>query len=59
MLKGYKARKEAARLEAIEWQIWQAGEAMSWGEVAFWAGYFEKLGRRFGLLREFRAEGIC
>ena len=31
----------------------------SWGEVAEWQSKFEKLGKRYGLLREFRENGIC
>jgi hypothetical protein len=32
---------------------------MSWGELADWQEHFEKLGRRYGLLQEFRENSIC
>jgi hypothetical protein len=32
---------------------------MSWGELAYWQEYFEKLGKRYGLLTEFRENCIC
>lgn len=50
--------KEEARQRAIEWQHWQSKRAMSYAEAAEWAAYFEKLGRKYGLLREYRENGI-
>lgn len=35
------------------------GKQYSYGELAYWEDYFTRLGKRYGLLREFRAEGIC
>lgn len=55
----YSEKKEAARQLAIEWQAEQAEQSPSWGELYEAAAFFEKLGRRFGLLREFRENGIC
>lgn len=43
-------------------QIWQGSAYMfnySWGELCDWAGFFEEYGRKYGLLREFRENGIC
>ena len=57
-MKTYAERKEAARDEAIEWQYQASEENYSYGEYAFFADYFEKLGRRYGLLKEFRENGI-
>lgn len=54
----YQKRKESARQEAIEWQLDFENHNYSWGELFGWAEYFEKLGRRYGLLEEFREEGI-
>lgn len=54
----YNERKEAARNEAIDWEDWKAGRNLSYGEFAEWGNYFENLGRRYGLLREFRENGI-
>lgn len=57
--KTYQELKETARNIAIEWQSLQSEQAMTWGECAAWGDYFERLGRRYGLLREFRENGIC
>ena len=55
----YLANKKAARNEAMEWQTWASEVSMSWGECAYWGDYFTRLGRRYGLLREFHDNGIC
>ena len=55
----YEIRKEMARQEAIEWQNGVAKHNYSYGELCEFAMHFEKLGRRYGLLKEFRENGIC
>ena len=55
----YEAKKEIARQEAIEWQNNLFNHNYSYGELAEFGYYFEKLGRRYGLLKEFRENGIC
>lgn len=57
-MKTYKERKEAARQEAIDWQLEAANKNMSYGELADAGNHFEELGRRYGLLREFHENGI-
>ena len=57
--KTYQEKKEEARDKAIDWQLWSSEVSMSWGECAYWCSYFTRLGRRYGLLREFHEEGIC
>lgn len=60
MKKTYAERKAEVRELAIEWQTdYFPNNSLSWGEVAFWNDYFEKLGRRYGLLTEFKENGIC
>lgn len=54
----YQKRKEAARQEAIDWQADFGNHNYSYGELAFYSDYFEKKAKRYGLLREFRTEGI-
>ena len=54
----YKQGKANARDKAIEWQREQATKCMSWGEVAYWCDYFKKLAKRYGLVKEFRENGI-
>lgn len=55
----YQEMKEKIRNEAIDWQYDLGNHSYSWGEVAAWAEYFERMGRRYGLLREFRENCIC
>lgn len=50
--------KEEARDEAIEWQNWASNQNLSYGELAQYQNYFTKLARKFGLLREFKENGI-
>lgn len=55
----YAEKKEAIRNKAIEYQLTFEENNYSWGEVAEKEAYFEKQGRRYGLLREFRENAIC
>lgn len=57
--KTYKEQKENLRNFAIEWQQDAAENNLSWTEMIYWQGWFERMGRRFGLLNEFRENGIC
>lgn len=50
--------KDEARQKAIDWQIWQSEQSLSYSELIEWSDYFYKLGKRFGLLREFKENGI-
>lgn len=53
----YQKRKAEVREEAIEYSY--SEEELSYGELAEKNDYFEHLGRRYGLLREFRENAIC
>lgn len=55
----YQNGKEIARQRALDWQSEFPEKRMTWGEIAMWQRYFERLGKRFGLLTEFRENGIC
>ena len=55
----YGFKKSALRDFAMEYQIWLADTDMAWGDVAWWQSFFTKYGRKYGLLREFRENGIC
>lgn len=57
-LNKYQLGKARARDAAIIWQARTAEESTSWDELATATAYFERLGRRFGLLREYRENGI-
>lgn len=55
----YNRMKRRARNTAIYWQEKFSEKSMSYDELAEAQSYFEKLGKRYGLLAEFRANGIC
>lgn len=55
----YEMKKEMAKQEAIDWQNDFGNHNYSHEELAEAAEHFEKLGRRYGLLKEFRENGIC
>ena len=54
----YQKRKAAAREFAQEWQAEFSENSYSWGEIAEYSELFDRIGRRYGLLREFRENGI-
>lgn len=54
-----QGRKEVLRAIAKEWQIHFGEFDYSALEVAEWTNFFETYGRKYGLLREFRENGIC
>ena len=57
--KSYQQLKSEAREQAIDWQIETSEQNLSYGELAEAQEHFEKLGRRYGLLQEFRENAIC
>jgi len=52
----YQEHKEQARAKAQALQVYEL--AQSWGEIAQQCEHLEKLAKRYGLLKEFRNEGI-
>lgn len=54
----YQISKERARSKAVEWQIDFCNQNYSYGELAYWGDYFRGLAKRYGLMREFRENGI-
>lgn len=55
----YQKAKAKAREAAVEFSITVGETTMTWSECAEVANRFERIGRRYGLLREFRENGIC
>ena len=51
--------QDEARQYAIEWQQWQVGESLSYGELYTWQIHFKTLGIKFDLTEEFKENGIC
>lgn len=57
MKKNYYRIKQAELIEQA--QSWQADESpKSWGEVAEKTNYFETQAKKYGLVKEFRENGI-
>lgn len=54
----YNRLKESARTEALEWQLTSGDNPMSYKELAEVGERFYMLGKRYGLLKEFRENGI-
>ena len=54
----YQNAKAAAREAAIDWQLSFADSNYSWLDLATYSEKFEKLAKRYGLVREFRENGI-
>lgn len=54
----YQKGKEKTRKEAIDWQADFAGHDYSYGELARFSDYFETKARRYGLVKEFKENGI-
>lgn len=57
-MSNYQKRKEAARQKAIEWQYEASEQNLSYGQLAEIGNHFYELGKRYGLLREFRENAI-
>lgn len=54
----YIEKRERARELAIDWQLNFSNKSRSYLYCIEWANRFERIGRKYGLLREFRENGI-
>lgn len=52
----YQEHKEEARRKAQALQVYEL--AQSWQDIAEQGAELERLGKRYGLLKEFRREGV-
>ena len=57
-MNAYQREKENARNKAVEWQRGFCDHDYSYGELAYYGEFFDRLARRYGLVREFRENGI-
>ena len=55
----YQKAKANAREKAVEYSNQRGEMNLSWAEYAEIGNRFERLGRRYGLIREFRENAIC
>lgn len=58
MRKTYQEQKEQARQKAIDFQLSFNSNNYSYYDIYTHGAYFEKLAHRFGLVKEFRENGI-
>lgn len=54
----YQRAKERARNKAVKWQNGFYDHNYSYGELAYYGEYFSRLAKRYGLVREFKENGI-
>lgn len=54
----YEKGKEAARQYAINWQSWASTVSMTYDQLFMWQSIFERIAKKWGLLTEFRENGI-
>lgn len=57
-MNAYQKAKGKAMDEAIMWQLDFNNHNYSYEELSYYGEYFEKLARKYGLLKEFRENGI-
>ena len=57
-MSAYQRAKERARDKAIEWQLDFNNQNYSYGELVYYGNYFERLAKRYGLVKEFKENGI-
>ena len=55
----YKEKKASAYELALDYQYNFASLSWSYGELADICAYFEMIGKRYGLYREFKENAIC
>ena len=54
----YQQQKANARDKAIKYQYEYTNHSYSYGELMLMQEYFEQLARRYGLVKEFKENGI-
>lgn len=57
-MNAYQRAKERARDKAVKWQSGFCDHNYSYEELVHWQDYFERLGRAYGLTKEYRENGI-
>lgn len=57
-MNNYQKQKEKARLKAVDWQLDFESHNYSYGELAEIQENFERLAKRYGLVKEFRENCI-
>lgn len=56
--KTYNDKRAVLAAFAQDWQYKFSDMVYDWGSLADWGAFFEEYGKKYGLLREFRENGI-
>lgn len=54
----YKEMKEKTRQEAIDFQTDFENQDYCWGDLTIYHAYFEEKAKKYGLVKEFKENGI-
>ena len=54
----YQSKKAQAQQKAIDYQLYASDNNLSYAEIAEQGEYFYKLAKRYGLVKEFKENGI-
>ena len=54
----YQQAKERAKQKAVDWQLKFSDNVYYLSDLADFSAHFEKLGKRYGLVKEFKENGI-
>ena len=54
----YQQANERAKQKAVDWQLTFSENSYFMSDSADFGAYFEKLGKRYGLIKEFKENGI-
>lgn len=57
-MNNYQQQKQKARERAINWQRWASNSRPSMHELAVTGEHFKRIGKRYGLIKEFKENGI-
>ncbi|MDD5980146.1 MAG: hypothetical protein PUC23_03440 [bacterium] len=57
-MNSYQKAKSNIRNKAMEWQLDIDNHSYSYGELAYFSSYFERMAKRYGLIKEFKENGI-
>jgi len=56
-IKNIKTKFQAQEI-AINWQMWQSAQILSYKDCISWAEYFREIGKKFNLIKEFKENAI-
>lgn len=57
--KSFADRRESVRETAVEWSNYGEAWPLTWNEINHISDWFYRMGKRYGLLTEFRENGLC